>query len=163
MSQIISAQISLNSKFLWTQNIFGAESFLTKSFLNQTFSGQKRSNVLDLHFFCQQTFLASHFFYSKFLWTQIFWAQHFLDQKLMSIWPNLELQSNCLSLDWAPAQLQLVLFWSEFKVFNIKDLKTRVSIYVLKGWVILSHWKYLIPSFSPTVYDFRYDWWTNPN
>ena len=129
MSLNFSAQNSLNSKFLWNQNIFGAESFSTKKFFNQTFLGPKkflichyftqiflnpillaknliRSNVLI--FFSQKIFLVSHFFDPKFLWTQIFRAKHFLYQKLMSIWLNLGLQSNCLSLDWAPAQLQLV-------------------------------------------------------
>ena len=42
LSQIFLVQISLNSKYLWTQNIFGAKSFWTKIFLNQTFLGPTR-------------------------------------------------------------------------------------------------------------------------
>ena len=53
-----------------------------------------------------------HFFWQIFFIHK--WIQHFLHPnilfKLMSIWLNLNLQSNCLSLDWATAQVQHVLY-----------------------------------------------------
>ena len=55
-------------------------------------------------------------------WKAKFQTDEKLHIKRMSTWINLELQSNCLSLDWAPAQLQLVPFsFCNFcPVFSIK-------------------------------------------
>ena len=49
MSQIFSAQISLNSKFLWTQSIFGAELFATKKNFEPDIFGTKK--VFDMSLF----------------------------------------------------------------------------------------------------------------
>ena len=105
--------------FFWIQNFFGSKIQLDqKHFWSKIF---KFPNIL--RYIWTQIF----FFYSRSFWTKIFldetffwqiffihkWTQHFLHPdilfKLMSIWLNLNLQSNCLSLDWAPAQLQLVV------------------------------------------------------
>ena len=53
LSQIFWTQISLNSKFLLTQNIFGLNSFWTQNFFKQTFFGPK-------------TFLTCNFFTENF-------------------------------------------------------------------------------------------------
>ena len=114
-------QIFLDSKFFWIKNSIGPKKILTQIF--------KFPNILK--YIWTQIFLDPNFFYFRSFWTiffksyfwmkhffwQIFfihkWTQHFLHPnilfKLMTIWLNLNLQSNCLSLDWAPAQLQLVL------------------------------------------------------
>ena len=114
------------TEFFWIQNFFGSKiQFDQKKFWSKIF---KFPNILK--YIWTQIFLDPNFFYSRSFWTknflilfldetffwQIFfihkWTQHFLHPnilfKLMTIWLNLNLQSNCLSLDWAPAQLQLV-------------------------------------------------------
>ena len=107
-------------QYFWTKLFFNPNfpllkicfyfNFFMKNFLDPNHSGPK---------FLDQIFLDSNFFWIKNSIgpKKIFihkWTQHFLHPnilfKLMTIWLNLNLQSNCLSLDWAPAQLQLVHF-----------------------------------------------------
>ena len=47
----------------------------------------------------------------------------------MSILLNLELQSNCLSLDWAPAQLQLVKNCAQFSFCLIKPRRICFQVF----------------------------------
>ena len=86
-------------KTVWTQILFTQNILSLKKFL-------------DLHFLGPKIFRTPTFFQHHFSFTSNFvnpiCGPTFICTNLMSIWLNLYLQSNCLSLDSAPAQLQLI-------------------------------------------------------
>ena len=102
--QNILDHIFLAFKIFRTQNLFWAKMFCYQNFfVTKKFSRQE--------IFWNQNLFASKkmsdlkiFLDPKLFLTQIFYSRSFSH----NIWLNLHLQFNCLSLDWAPALLQLV-------------------------------------------------------
>ena len=102
----LGSKIFCYPKFSSFQKIFGPRKFLDPTTFGPTFfSTQDLFGPKKLNPYFGWN-IKKKFLIYNFVDTTFFKPGYFF--KLMSIWPNLYLQSNCLSLDWAPAQLQLV-------------------------------------------------------
>ena len=97
------------------KNVFGQKFFTTNIFLPYfltyrfLFQLLLTPNFLPI-FFLTQYFKIQYCFWGTKHLSYLKWEAKFQTNEKLNFKLNLYLQSNCLSLDWAPAQLQLVLY-----------------------------------------------------